>query len=111
MAIEHLRGAELKFPATQPSESWVEEICKRVVARLGSLNGIRAIALGGSRARGTARKDSDVDLALYYDPGAPFKIHELDAAASELDDRHRGGVMTPLGEWGAGVNGGGWLVI
>jgi len=90
---------------------WVDEICGRVAARLAPIAGIKAVALGGSRARGTARKDSDVDLALYYDPGEPFAIWELDAAACELDDRHARGLVTEFGAWGAGVNGGGWLQI
>lgn len=34
--------------------------------RLGALPGIRAVVLGGSRARGTHRPDSDWDLGLYY---------------------------------------------
>jgi len=38
-------------------------------------------------------------------------IEQLDAAARELDDRHIGGLVTPRGAWGAGVNGGGWLLI
>lgn len=90
---------------------WVRDICERVVSRLASVDGIRAVALGGSRARGTARDDSDVDLALYYDPASPFPLHGLDRAARELDDRNRGGLMTQTGAWGPGVNGGGWLLI
>jgi hypothetical protein len=89
----------------------MDEISERVVARFAPLKGIRAIVLGGSRARGTAREDSDVDLALYYDPRAPFAVKDVDAAASDLDDRHLAGLMTPFGAWGAGVNGGGWLLI
>jgi hypothetical protein len=81
------------------------------VARLAGLEGIKAIVLGGSRARGTAREDSDLDLALYYDPAAPFDIDGLDTAASELDDRHTRGLVTRFGEWGSGVNGGGWRTI
>ncbi len=91
--------------------AWVSEICERVVARLVVIEGIRSIALGGSRARSTAREDSDIDLALYYDPSAPFPIGQLDAAVHELDDRHAGGLVTPPGAWGTGVNGGGWLLI
>ena len=62
---------------------WVNAICQRVAARLAALEGIEAIALGGSRARDTAREDSYLDVALYYDSNAPFAIKALDAAASE----------------------------
>jgi len=91
--------------------AWVSEICERVVGRVRAIYGIRALALGGSRARSTAREDSDIDLALYYDPSAPFPIGQLDAAVHELDDRHAGGLVTPPGASGTGVNGGGWLLI
>jgi predicted nucleotidyltransferase len=91
--------------------SWVRQICERVIPRLVRIDAIRAVALGGSRARGTARQDSDLDLALYYDPSAPLPLEQLEAAARDLDDRHVGGLMTPAGAWGPGVNGGGWLLM
>jgi predicted nucleotidyltransferase len=90
---------------------WVRSICERVAARLATIDGIEAVALGGSRARGTNRVDSDVDLGVYYDSELPFHIEQLEAAARELDDRHTGGLVTAFGAWGPGVNGGGWLLI
>jgi len=93
------------------SDRRVDEICARVAARLARIEGIEAIALGGSRARGTARDDSDIDLGLYYDADYPFSIEELDSAASELDDRHITGLVTRFGDWGPAVNGGGWLIV
>jgi predicted nucleotidyltransferase len=87
------------------------EICERLAARLRSIAGIEAVALGGSWSRGTARADSDIDLGLAYDGDHPFSIAELSAAARELDDRHCDDLVTPLGAWGPGVNGGGWLLI
>jgi predicted nucleotidyltransferase len=87
------------------------EVCERVAARLRTIAGVEAVALGGSWSRGTARADSDIDLGLAYDGAHPFSIAELSAAARELDDRHLDDLMTPLGAWGPGVNGGGWLLI
>ena len=82
-----------------------------MAARLSKLSGIETVALGGSWSRGTARADSDIDLGLAYEGDRPFSIAELGEAARELDDRHRDGLVTPIGAWGPGVNGGGWLLI
>ena len=82
-----------------------------MAARLRTIDGIEAVALGGSWSRGTARADSDIDLGLAYDGDHPFSIADLAGAARELDDRHIDALVTPIGAWGAGVNGGGWLLI
>jgi predicted nucleotidyltransferase len=82
-----------------------------IVERLAEIDGIAAIALGGSHACGTADEHSDIDLALYYDPARPFAIEELNRAAANLDDRHLDCLVTNFGEWGPGVNGGGWLIV
>lgn len=89
----------------------IRELCERVTARLRKVTGIEAVALGGSWSRGTARPDSDIDLGLAYDGAHPFSIAELAEAARDLDDRHGEGLVTPIGGWGPGVNGGGWLLI
>jgi predicted nucleotidyltransferase len=112
MTIGNSRKSRPAAPVEQSAAAaWVDDIRARVAARLSPIEGIKAIALGGSRARGTAREDSDIDLALYYDPIAPFAIQDLDEAVYELDDRHTRGLVTPFGAWGAGVNGGGWLLV
>jgi hypothetical protein len=61
--------------------------------------------LGGSRADGTHRPDSDWDLGLYYrasegrfDPGA-------------LGALGHPGYISRLGEWGPIVHGGAWLTV
>ncbi|XGV97632.1 MAG: nucleotidyltransferase domain-containing protein [Leptolyngbya sp. BL-A-14] len=82
-----------------------------VVDRLQSVEGIVAIALGGSRARGTHTPKSDVDLGLYYQPENPLDLLALNHLASELDDSHRTNLITPIGEWGKWMNGGGWLKV
>jgi hypothetical protein len=86
-------------------------LCERTARRLAVVGGVKAVVLGGSRARGTAREESDIDLGLYYDSSEPFPLEQIDAAARDLDDRHVLGLMTPLGAWGPGINGGGWLQI
>jgi predicted nucleotidyltransferase len=42
----------------------IEEILSQVVASVSKLDGIVAIVLGGSRARGTADDHSDIDLGI-----------------------------------------------
>ncbi len=89
----------------------IEEILSQVVSRVSKIDGVQAIVLGGSRARGTADEHSDIDLGIYYDGAHPFSTVALGAAAQELDDRHSDGLVTSFGDWGPGVNGGGWLEI
>jgi predicted nucleotidyltransferase len=91
--------------------SHISAICERVAARLYKVDGIEAVALGGSWSRGTARADSDIDLGLVYDGQRPFALAALAEAARELDDRHLDDLVTPVGAWGPGVNGGGWMLI
>ncbi|QNP73318.1 nucleotidyltransferase domain-containing protein [Streptomyces roseirectus] len=74
-----------------------------VADRLAALPTVRAVALGGSRAQGTARPDSDWDLAVYY-RGA-FDPRDLRAIGWP-------GEVSEVGGWGGGVfNGGGWLDV
>ena len=89
----------------------IEEILSEVVSSVSKLDGIVAIVLGGSRARGSADELSDIDLGIYYDASRPFSTAALGAAAQDLDDRHVSGLVTEFGAWGPGVNGGGWLEI
>ncbi|MGL5835628.1 MAG: nucleotidyltransferase domain-containing protein [Waterburya sp.] len=87
------------------------QFIEQVVARLRSIQGIAAIALGGSRARGNHTQKSDVDLGIYYKPESSFDLISLNHLASELDDNHRANLITSIGEWGRWINGGGWLRV
>lgn len=89
----------------------VQTLLETIVERVQRVDGVRAIVLGGSRARGTHTPHSDVDLGIYYDPDQPLDLNALDRIATELDDRHQPGLLTPLGGWGPWINGGGWLTI
>jgi predicted nucleotidyltransferase len=75
--------------------------------RLVAVAGVVAVVLGGSRARGTHRPDSDVDLGLYY-RGA-LDVAALRALAAEVADSPV--EVTEPGGWGPWVDGGGWLTI
>jgi hypothetical protein len=78
-----------------------------LAARLATVGGVVAVVLGGSRARGTHRPDSDVDLGLYY-RGA-LDLAALQALADEVSDEPA--EVTEPGGWGPWVDGGGWLTI
>jgi Polymerase beta, Nucleotidyltransferase len=95
----------------QAEPAWLAGLCERIASRLAGVDGVKAVALGGSRARRTVREDSDIDLGLYYDASTSLPLEQIDDAARDLDDRHLLGLVTPLGAWGPGVNGGGWLQI
>ncbi|MGE5866665.1 MAG: nucleotidyltransferase domain-containing protein [Rhizobacter sp.] len=87
----------------------VPEIVERLVAHLRAVPGIEAVALGGSRARGTADASSDFDIGLYYEAARPIDLPALRAVVAEWDDRRRGDVLTGIDAWGPWINGGGWL--
>ncbi|WP_220040273.1 nucleotidyltransferase domain-containing protein [Nonomuraea aridisoli] len=78
-----------------------------IAARLAAVPGVVAVALGGSRARGTHRPDSDIDLGLYY--RGRLAVEELRALARELTGEDTD--VTEPGGWGPWVNGGGWLTV
>jgi hypothetical protein len=80
-----------------------EEFPGYVADRLAGLPSVAAVNLGGSRARGTHRPDSDWDFGIYYrghfDPQA-------------LRDVGWPGEVFDVGGWGGGVfNGGAWLEV
>jgi predicted nucleotidyltransferase len=80
-----------------------QEFVDDVAARLARLPTVQAVTLGGSRATGTHRPDSDWDFAIYYrgafDP-------------QTLRDIGWPGEVGEVGGWGGGVfNGGAWLEI
>lgn len=85
------------------------ELAQMVATRLGEIEGIEAVVLGGSRARGDAKPNSDIDLGIYYT--TPPSLEKLRALAAALDDAGRGEAVTIFGEWGPWINGGAWLDI
>ena len=88
-----------------------ERLLAELTEILATVSGVRAIALGGSRARGTATPHSDYDIGLYYDGAQPLDVAALGRIAAEIDDRGAAASVTPVGGWGPWIDGGGWLVI
>ncbi|TBL78931.1 nucleotidyltransferase domain-containing protein [Paenibacillus thalictri] len=82
-----------------------------IINHLKQISGVRALVLGGSRARGNDTPESDIDIGIYYDSGTGLDISGLRQAAAEMDDEHRDDLVTELGGWGPWINGGGWLKV
>ncbi|MFF0065374.1 nucleotidyltransferase domain-containing protein [Streptomyces sp. NPDC005279] len=78
-----------------------------IADRLTDVGGVVGVCLGGSRARGTHRPDSDFDLGLYYRP--PLDTAALRRLASELTGESV--AVTEPGGWGPWVDGGAWLTV
>ncbi|MEV0810593.1 nucleotidyltransferase domain-containing protein [Micromonospora sp. NPDC050200] len=78
-----------------------------IASRLAGIGGVVGVCLGGSRARGTHRPDSDYDLGLYY--RAPLDTAALRVLAAELTGARV--EVTEPGGWGPWVNGGAWLTM
>src|SRR5947208_14282960 len=86
------------------------ELVSSLAKRLSSIQGIKAVVLGGSHARGRAQPGSDIDLGLLYSEAAPFSIQSVRELAEDINDA-AGPVVTNFYEWGPWVNGGAWLAI
>ncbi len=89
----------------------VQSTISYIVESLKHINGISALVLGGSRARGTEGPSSDIDIGIYYDSDKGLDIPELSRIATVLDDEHRDNLVTEIGDWGPWINGGGWLKV
>lgn len=92
---------------THPND---ETLLDRLVRAFGGVPGIRAIVLGGSRARGEGAAHSDYDIGLYYEPDNPIDVGRLAKAAVQLPGAASSSV-TAIGEWGPWINGGSWLTV
>ncbi len=88
-----------------------DPMLQRIVPALTEVPGVAAIALGGSRARGTATDASDYDIGLYYSAERPFDIDRLLQAVRGFADAPEAAQVTPIGRWGPWIVGGGWLSV
>lgn len=65
----------------------LEDFCRR--------HGIRKLSVFGSRLKGTAREDSDVDLLVEFEPGAKPTLLDLAAMEDEMS-RLLGGMRVDM---------------
>lgn len=86
-----------------------DEQLNAMAQTLVAVPGVRAVALGGSRARGTHHEGSDVDLGLHYDPEA-LDVAALRDATAQFSTTGAVEVAGP-GSWGPWVDGGAWLGV
>jgi len=85
-----------------PQRPGAAAFAEHVAERLAKIPGVLAVTLGGSRAQGTDRPDSDWDFGLYYRE----TIDPDDVRALGFP----GTVVAP-GGWAYPMNGGAWLTI
>lgn len=85
------------------SDLALPETVGALATELGGVPGVVAVVLGGSRAAGTHRPDSDWDLGIYY-RGSQRGVDPSDVRALGHE-----GYVSEVGEWGPVVNGGAWL--
>lgn len=81
------------------TDAHLEEMASALVA----VEGVEAVALGGSRTRGTHQPDSDFDLGLYY--RLPLDLVGLRLLAGALA---RGGTGMLRGSASRGTGARGW---
>src|SRR5262245_6026756 len=86
------------------------DLIAALVRDLAAIDGVAAVVLGGSYARGRAQPGSDIDLGLLYSESAPFAIEAIRGLAARVHDTPEA-VVTGFYEWGPWVNGGAWLTV
>jgi hypothetical protein len=86
------------------------ELVVLLAERLSAINGMQAVVLGGSHARGRAKPESDIDLGLFYSEAVPFSVQHVRELAEAVNDT-ASPVVTDFYGWGPWVNGGAWLSI
>lgn len=83
--ISDVRPASaIRFRKEVETKMTAQKIIDNVTRKLEGVPGIVGVVLGGSRARGTHRPDSDIDIGIYYDESAGFDVARLNEIAKEL---------------------------
>jgi hypothetical protein len=94
------------LPDTIPPEK--QALIGEVTHALRAIDGVAAIVLGGSYARGTQHAASDLDIGIYYSDARPFSIAAIRQVAASISSGPEPTVTERFG-WGPWVNGGAWI--
>ena len=75
-----------------------QELVSMLAKLLEAIDGVKAVVLGGSYARGRAQPGSDIDLGLVYSEAAPFAIQSVRELVEDVNEgnRSRGELGAPL---------------
>jgi predicted nucleotidyltransferase len=93
------------------AKTGTEKLAAKVAKKLIAIDGVVAVTLGGSTARGAADAASDVDLGVYYRAEKKPHVERFRELAKDLDDEGTPLSVTDYGEWGPWINGGAWLRV
>ena len=93
------------------AKSGLEKLAAKVAKKLVAIDGVVAVTLGGSTARGAADAASDLDLGVYYRAENKPHVDRFRELAKALDDEGEPLSVTGYGEWGPWINGGAWLRV
>ncbi len=96
---------------THESVKQIPSVAYEISNELAKVEGIVAVVVGGSWAKGTATKDSDIDLAIYYKASHPPSTESLRQVIDQMADDPSDNILTGFGGWGPWINGGGWITI
>ena len=98
----------MHIPISNGMPSEKQAVLMQAVAGLRRVEGVVAVVLGGSYARGTQHPQSDIDIGIYYRESAPFSVDAIREVAKSLS-ADGVPVVTEFYEWGPWVNGGAWI--
>ena len=87
---------------THESAKQILSIAYEISNELAKVEGVVAIVIGGSWAKSTAKPDSDIDLAMYYEPRNLPSLEHLRRVANQFDDSLSQDILTDFGGWGHG---------
>jgi predicted nucleotidyltransferase len=85
------------------------DLLSTIALDLSKIPGVAAVVLGGSYARGTARPDSDIDVAIYYSEKSPPEIAAIRQCAEKISSPDHPPTVAGFYKWGPWVNGGAWI--